>query len=58
MNPISESPSDSPALAVPDALEPQPFYQPVPRGLELKIGEKLRHLAELDRSSPRQRRKP
>jgi len=23
----------------PDALEPQPFCQPVPRGLELKIGE-------------------
>ena len=42
----------------PEALEPRPYYQPVPRGLELKIGEKLRHLAELDRLSPRQRRKP
>ena len=41
----------------PDELEPQPFYQPVPRGLELKIGEKLNHLATLDRLSPRQRRK-
>ena len=42
----------------PDALEPRQYYQPVPRGLELKIGEKLRHLADLDRNSPRQRRKP
>ena len=41
----------------PEELEPQPFYQPVPRGLELKIGEKLNHLAQLDRLSPRQRRK-
>ena len=41
----------------PDELEPQPFYQPVPRGLELKIGEKLNHLAQLDRLSPKQRRK-
>ncbi|WP_223570104.1 replication-associated recombination protein A [Pseudomonas sp. BF-R-26] len=41
----------------PDELEPQRFYQPVPRGLELKIGEKLNHLAQLDRLSPRQRRK-
>jgi len=30
----------------------------VPRGLELKIGEKLNHLAALDRNSPKQRRKP
>ena len=42
----------------PEQLEPRQYYQPVPRGLELKIGEKLRHLAELDRTSPRQRRKP
>ncbi|KTC33487.1 recombination factor protein RarA [Pseudomonas sp. ABAC21] len=41
----------------PDELEPLPLYQPVPRGLELKIGEKLNHLAQLDRLSPRQRRK-
>lgn len=41
----------------PDDLEPLPLYQPVPRGLELKIGEKLNHLAELDRLSPKQRRK-
>lgn len=36
----------------PDELEPRQYYQPVPRGLELKIGEKLRHLADLDRNSP------
>ncbi|WP_038861863.1 replication-associated recombination protein A, partial [Pseudomonas sp. R62] len=41
----------------PEELDPIPFYQPVPRGLELKIGEKLNHLAQLDRLSPRQRRK-
>ncbi|MNH26666.1 Replication-associated recombination protein A [compost metagenome] len=41
----------------PEDLDPIPFYQPVPRGLELKIGEKLNHLAKLDRLSPRQRRK-
>lgn len=34
------------------------YYQPVPRGLELKIGEKLKYLAALDRHSPRQRSKP
>ena len=33
------------------------YYQPVPRGLELKIGEKLKYLAALDRHSPRQRSK-
>jgi putative ATPase len=33
------------------------YYQPVPRGLELKIGEKLKYLAALDRQSPRQRSK-
>ena len=38
-------------------LEPRRYYQPVPRGLELKIRDKLEHLAELDRTSPRQRRK-
>ncbi|MFC2971326.1 replication-associated recombination protein A [Azotobacter bryophylli] len=41
----------------PEALEPRRYYQPVPRGLELKIGDKLQHLAGLDRASPRQRRK-
>ena len=42
----------------PEALAPQLYYQPVPRGLELKIRDKLEHLAALDRSSSRQRRKP
>ncbi|AGI24597.1 recombination factor protein RarA [Pseudomonas sp. ATCC 13867] len=41
----------------PEYMEPRQYYQPVPRGLELKIGEKLRHLANLDQSSPRKRRK-
>lgn len=41
----------------PEALEPRRYYQPVPRGLELKIRDKLEHLAALDRASPRQRRK-
>ncbi len=33
----------------PDGMEPRNYYRPVPRGLELKIGEKLRRLRELDR---------
>lgn len=41
----------------PESMEPHQYYQPVPRGLELKIGEKLRHLANLDQASPRKRRK-
>ncbi|WP_133859221.1 replication-associated recombination protein A [Pseudomonas aestiva] len=40
----------------PKELEPRRYYEPVPRGLELKIRDKLQHLADLDRSSPRQRR--
>jgi putative ATPase len=33
----------------PDELEPVPsFYQPTPRGLEARIGERLDHLRELD----------
>lgn len=42
----------------PESMEPRQYYQPVPRGLELKIGEKLRHLANLDQTSSRKRRKP
>ncbi len=34
---------------LPDGLEDVKFYEPTPRGLEGKIGEKLKHLAELDR---------
>ncbi|SIQ96086.1 replication-associated recombination protein A [Aquipseudomonas alcaligenes] len=40
----------------PDELEPRRYYEPVPRGLELKIREKLERLAQLDRQSPRRRR--
>ena len=32
----------------PDEMQPQNWYQPVERGLEIKIREKLRHLRELD----------
>lgn len=35
---------------LPDGLENLKFYDPTPRGLEGKIGEKLRHLADLDRA--------
>ena len=42
----------------PEQLEPRRYYHPVPRGLELKIRDKLEHLTTLDRQSPRQRRKP
>ncbi|SFM98899.1 putative ATPase [Formivibrio citricus] len=34
---------------LPEGLENLKFYEPVPRGLEGKIGEKLKHLADLDR---------
>ncbi len=33
---------------LPDGLEDQRFYQPVPRGLELKIGERLKELRRQD----------
>ena len=33
----------------PDEIGEQIYYEPVPRGLELKIGEKLAHLREQDR---------
>jgi putative ATPase len=42
----------------PEELEPRRYYEPVPRGLELKIRDKLAHLASLDAASPRRRRKP
>ena len=35
----------------PDGMPPPNWYQPVPRGLEIKIGEKLAHLRELDRDA-------
>lgn len=40
----------------PEDLEPRQYYQPVPRGLELKIAQKLQHLRSLDAASTRQRR--
>ena len=42
---------------LPPQLLGRRYYQPVPRGLELKIGEKLKYLAALDQQSPRQRSK-
>ena len=33
----------------PEEMTPRRYYQPVPRGLEQKISEKLAHLRELDR---------
>lgn len=35
----------------PDDLTPMKFYEPTPRGLEGKIGDKLAHLRELDRKA-------
>jgi len=37
----------------PDELIGSRYYQPAPRGLEIKIGEKLKHLQELDKKSRR-----
>ena len=39
----------------PDDLEPPPFYEPVARGLEIRIGEKLQELRRLNEAA-RQRR--
>jgi putative ATPase len=41
----------------PENLQPRQYYDPVPRGLELKIRDKLKHLRNLDATSARQRRK-
>ncbi len=35
----------------PEALGERRYYQPVPRGLEIKIGERLQRLRELDRKA-------
>ncbi len=40
---------------LPEALGDKRFYEPVPRGLEKKIGEKLRYLRQLDAQSPYKR---
>ncbi|MBH3338260.1 replication-associated recombination protein A [Pseudomonas mendocina] len=42
----------------PETLQPRQYYDPVPRGLELKIRDKLQHLRNLDAASPRRRRAP
>ncbi|MDD0840519.1 replication-associated recombination protein A [Curvibacter sp. HBC61] len=36
---------------LPDGMAPPGWYQPVPRGLELKVGEKLAHLRRLDEAA-------
>ena len=33
----------------PDTMAPRDYYRPVPRGLEIKIGEKLERLKQLDK---------
>jgi len=40
---------------LPEQLAGERFYEPVPRGLEIKIGEKLKHLREKDAASDWQR---
>ena len=40
----------------PAEMTPKQYYQPTPRGLEAKIGEKLAWLRQLDAQSPRKRR--
>lgn len=42
---------------LPEELANKHYYQPVERGLELKIQDKLAYLRELDQQSPRQRYK-
>lgn len=41
----------------PEELSPRQYYQPVERGLEIKIAQKLEHLRSLDAASKQQRRK-
>ncbi len=41
----------------PEQMQPRQYYQPVNRGMEIRIGEKLQHLQQLDAQSPQQRRK-
>ena len=40
---------------LPESLAAERFYTPVPRGLEIRIGDKLQHLAEKDAASEWQR---
>lgn len=39
------------ATYLPEGMSEPAWYQPVPRGLEIKIGEKLKHLRQLDREA-------
>ena len=41
----------------PEGMPPVEWYRPVGRGLEIKIGEKLAHLRELDREAPKNAKK-
>ena len=43
---------------LPDGLAVQTFYQPVPRGLELRIGERLAELRRLNEQARRAGAKP
>jgi putative ATPase len=36
---------------LPDGVGAQQWYQPVPRGLEIKIADKLAHLRQLDKDA-------
>jgi putative ATPase len=40
---------------LPEEIAKRQYYQPSPRGLEIKISEKLRYLAELDEKSTKRR---
>ncbi|KEA63887.1 Holliday junction DNA helicase [Marinobacterium lacunae] len=40
---------------LPDEIAQRCYYQPEPRGLEIKLGEKLERLRQLDQQSPRRR---
>ena len=41
---------------LPDGMEEPGFYQPVPRGLEIKIGQKLEELRALNAAAREQAR--
>lgn len=43
---------------LPDGMEAPGWYQPVSRGLEIKIGEKLAHLKNLDRQATQAHKRP
>jgi putative ATPase len=41
----------------PEEMLPRDYYQPVPRGLEIKIADKMARLKQLNQQSPNQRKK-